>query len=80
MSTSELFFVAVGFFAAAFLCAVYALFKKNEKNLALRGAIVGINKLVALENQTPQDQAKAAAAEAHTKALKDALKDAASKL
>lgn len=80
MSTTDLFFVAVAFFAGVFVCAACSLFKKYEKNLALRGAIVGINKLVALENLSPQDQAKAAAAEAHTRALKDALKDAASKL
>lgn len=80
MSTTDLFFLAIGFFACALLGGVWLLFKKNEKTLALRGAIVGINKLVSLENQTPQDQAKAAAAEAHMKALRDALKDAASKL
>jgi hypothetical protein len=80
MSTTDLFFVAVAFFAGVFIAALYGLFKKNEKNLALRGAIVGINKLVSLENLTPDQQAKAAADEAHTQALKNALKDAAAKL
>ena len=80
MSTLEILFGAVGFFAGAIVLWAYSAFKKAEPMLVLKAAISGINKLAAFENKTPETLAKAAAEEARMKALKDALKDAAAKL
>lgn len=84
MSTTDLFFVAIAFFVGMVVCAIlgylYLMFKKAEPALLVKGLISGINKLLAFENKTPEALAKAAAEDAHMKALKDSLKDVAAKL